>query len=184
MSRVTIHTSNKSVYLYSILIGIGVGMTFQIAYDIGMSKVSSTGTQNPVAYEETFGEEQKLIAYINVAQVGCAGIALGLAGCIYQNVGVAKLRTVFGDEVPMSIIREALGGLKGEGLVSLDSVDGNMMDSALDAVVATMGNVYWLVIVAGAVCAVCGLGMKWERVVLEPEVEGNRRFSVNYEATV
>lgn len=187
MSRVTIDTSSKMIYLCSILIEIGVGMTFQIAYDVGMSKVSSGEAQNPAAYnvgtiKELLGEEQKLIAYINVAQVGCAGIALSIAGCIYQNLGVDKLQKVFGDEVPMEIIKEALGGLKGEGLESLGGIDGDMMKRALDAVVETMGNVYWLVVVAGVVIAICGMGMKWERVVLEPELEGNRRYSVNYEA--
>ncbi|KAF7917655.1 uncharacterized protein EAE98_010071 [Botrytis deweyae] len=165
-------------------IGIGVGMIFQIAYDIGMSKVASMGAQDTTATEESGGDEQKLIAYINVAQVGCAGIALSIAGCIYQNLGVKKLQEVFGDEVPVEIIREALGGLKGEGLGDMGTIDGYIMKSALDAVVATVGNVYWLVVVAGVVCAICGLSMKWERVVLEPELEGNRRFSVNYEAIV
>ncbi|TGO14955.1 hypothetical protein BTUL_0046g00460 [Botrytis tulipae] len=184
MSRVTIDTSNRTIYLYSILIGIGVGMIFQIAYDIGMSKVSSVGAQDTTATEESGGDEQKLIAYINVAQVGCAGIALSIAGCIYQNLGVKKLQEAFGEGVPVEIIREALGGLKGEGLGDMRPIDGDVMKSALDAVVATVGNVYWLVVVAGVVCAICGLGMKWERVVLEPELEGNRRFSVNYEAIV
>ncbi|TGO23232.1 hypothetical protein BPAE_0139g00090 [Botrytis paeoniae] len=184
MSRVTINTSNRTIYLYSILIEIGVGMISQIAYDIGMSKVSSMGAQDTTATEELGGDEQKLIAYINVAQVGCAGIALSIAGCIYQNLGVKKLQEVFGDGVPVEIIREALGGLKGEGLGDMGTIDEDSMKSALDALVATVGNVYWLVVVVGVVCAICGLGMKWERVILEPELEGNRRFSVNYEAIV
>ncbi|KAF7958141.1 hypothetical protein EAE96_003703 [Botrytis aclada] len=184
MTRVTINTSNKTLYLYSILIGIGVGMIFQIAYDIGMSKVSSMGAQDTTVVQEVGGNDQKLIAYINVAQVGSAGIALSIAGCIYQNLGVKKLHEVFGDSIPVEIIREALGGLKGEGLGDMGTVDEDIMKSALDAVVATVGNVYWLVVAAGVVCAICGLGMKWERVVLEAEWEGNRRFSVNYETIV
>ncbi|ATZ47729.1 hypothetical protein BCIN_03g00390 [Botrytis cinerea B05.10] len=182
MSRVNINTPNRKIYLYSILIGIGVGMVFQIAYDIGMSEVTLMGAQDTTATEESGGDEQKLIAYINVAQVGCAGIALSIAGCMYQNLGVKKLQEVFGDGVPVDIIRETLGGLKSEGLGDMETVDGDIMKGVLDAVVATVGNVYWLVIVAGVVCAICGLGMKWERVVLEPKLEGNRRFNVHYEA--
>ncbi|KAF7906993.1 uncharacterized protein EAF01_004580 [Botrytis porri] len=160
MSRVTINTSNKTIYLYSILIGIGVGMIFQIAYDIGMSKVSSMGAQGITATEESGADEQKLIAYINVAQVGCAGIALRIAGCIYQNLGVKKLQEVFGDGVPMEIMREALGGLKSEGMGDMGTFDEDIMKSALSALVTTVGNVYWLVVVAGVVCAICGLSMK------------------------
>ena len=182
MGRVNINTPNRKIYLYSILIGIGVGMVFQIAYDIGMSEVTLMGAQDTTATEESGGDEQKLIAYINVAQVGCAGIALSIAGCMYQNLGVKKLQEVFGDGVPVDIIRETLGGLKSEGLGDMETVDGDIMKGVLDAVVATVGNVYWLVIVAGVVCAICGLGMKWERVVLEPKLEGNRRFNVHYEA--
>ncbi|TGO44527.1 hypothetical protein BCON_0503g00020 [Botryotinia convoluta] len=154
------------------------------------------GAQDTTTTEESGGDEQKLIAYINAAQVGCEGIALGIAGCIYHNLRVKKLQEVFGDGVPVEIIREALGGLKGEELGAMGAIDGDIMKSALDAVVATVGNdywlvvvagvgnVYWLVVVAGVVCAICGLGMKWEKVILVPELEGNRRFSVNYEAIV
>ncbi|KAI9651261.1 hypothetical protein NHQ30_001299 [Ciborinia camelliae] len=190
MNRATINTSSKMIYLYSILIDVGVGMTFQIAYDIGTSKVSrgearhlanNHDTMQESSSSSSLGEEQKLIAYINVAQVGCAGIALGIAGCIYQNWGVYNLRKVFGDEVPVEIIRGALGGLKGEGMESLLGMQGDAMGHALEAVVETMGNVYWLVVASGVVIAICGLGMKWERVILEPELEGCGRYSVNRE---
>lgn len=41
-----------------------------------------------------------LIAYITILQVGCAGIALEIAGGIYQNLGEWNLQKVFGDELP------------------------------------------------------------------------------------
>ncbi|KAB8300542.1 hypothetical protein EYC80_000702 [Monilinia laxa] len=188
MTRVRIDTSSKMVYLYSILVGTGVGMTFQIAYDIGMSKVSREAripaTSDDGMVKESVGDEQKLIAYTNVAQVGCVGIALGVAGRVYQNLRVCKLQNVFGDEVPVGIIRGALGGLKGERVESLGSVGEEMMGRALDAVVEAMASVYWLLVAAGVTIAICGIGMKWERVVMEPEVQGNRSYSVNHEATV
>ncbi|KAJ8068574.1 hypothetical protein OCU04_002288 [Sclerotinia nivalis] len=163
-------------------------MTFQIAYDIGTSEVASTEAQNPTTYnvaiEELLGEEQRLIAYTNVAQVGWAGIALSIAGCIYQNLGAHKLQKVFGDDLPLDIIRDALGGLRGKGLEGSEAVDGDVMKSALDAVVVMMGDVYWLVVWVGVIRAVFGLGMKWERVILDPELEGSRRYSVSYEAIV
>ncbi|KAA8572259.1 hypothetical protein EYC84_002885 [Monilinia fructicola] len=188
MTHVTINTSSKMVCLYSILISIGVGMSFQTAYDVGMSKVSREA-QIPAASDvgmikELVADEQKFIAYINVAQAGCAGIAPGIAGCVYQNLGVFKLQKVFGDELPVEVMRGALGGLKEGGSESLGSVGEEIMGRALDVVVETMASVYWLVVAAGVAIAICGMGMKWERILLEPEVERNRRRSVNYEAIV
>ena len=171
MGRVTIDTSSGIVYLYSTLIGVGVGMTFQIAYDVSMTKVEA-------------GEEQRAIAYINVAQIGCAGIALSIAGCIYQNLGVHKLKEVLGDGFPQQVLRDALGGLKNQGVGEVMGLQDDMRRKALTAIVETMGCIYWLVVVAGCVCAISGLAMKWERVVLESKPEGNRRYSVNYEAIV
>lgn len=66
----------------------------------------------------------------------------------------------------MEIVREALGGLKGEGIDMLEKIGEGMIEMALKAVVRTVGSVYRLVVVAGVVIGLSGLGMKWERVVL------------------
>jgi hypothetical protein len=111
--------------------------------------------------EEIFGAT----GVMNVSQIGSAAIALSLANIIFQNVGFIKLRDALaGRGFSTEELRGALAGAKSTILAGDNP---NVQKLAIDAIVDTMGVIWILVIVAGAVSIVSGAFMKREKLALQ-----------------
>jgi hypothetical protein len=150
---VEVNTANANIYGYSILIGIGAGLTFQNGYSVAAAIVVPGAK-----------EDGQAIGFINTAQVGCIALALSMAGCIYQNVGFNDLAAALAPyNLPEAAVRSALAGAESP----LIQQGGPIRDLALATIVGTMSKLYWMVVAAGALLIAIAPAMRWGKLTLE-----------------
>ena len=152
MHTIDVTTSTSAIYGYEVLMAIGIGLTMQVAYSVSVVKVKQHDVQNA-------------IGFINVAQIGTMAIALSIAASIFQNRGLINLKEALqGYGFSEMELRSALAGAQSAVLMGGNEV---VKAKAPAAVVKTMDSIWIMSIVAGAVCFVTGLLMRWERVALD-----------------
>ncbi|CAD0081768.1 unnamed protein product [Aureobasidium vineae] len=157
MHTVHLDTSTTSIYGYEVLMALGAGTSMQVAYSVAVAIADKIDTLNAVGF-------------INVAQIGSLSIGLSIAGCLYQNLGFDNIKSAlsaynFSD----TEIRAALGGAHSAILASGDLA---LQRLVLEAIAATLRDIWILTIVAGAVALVSGLLMKREKLNLEMTAGG------------
>ena len=149
-------TSTAYIYGAEILLGIGVGLIFQNAYSVAAAK----------AKEES--DIPRAIGFINVAQIGSIAIALGIAGCLFQNLGVHFLgENLASYDLPPDVLRSALAGAQSPLLATAPE---EVRVLVIEAVVNTIRRIFAMTIAAGALVLVAGIGFSWEKLVLDPSV--------------
>jgi Major Facilitator Superfamily len=152
MYRVDTSTPTASIYGYEVLVAVGIGLIFQTGYTVAAAKVDPKDV--PAA-----------IGFINVAQIGSIAIALSISGAIFQGLGYTYLRNALASyDFPEASVRSALAGVKSVVLSGEDTV---VRDLAIDAIVATIGKLYALVLAAGALVFVSACFMRWEKLKLD-----------------
>ena len=152
MHTVDSETSKSSIYGFEVLMAIGAGLTMQVAYSVA-----------PAVVEEK--DIQGAIGLMNVAQIGTTAIALSIASCVFQNVGFIKLRdALVGHDFTSAEIRAALGGAQSAILAGGDAT---IRNSAINAIIETIGRVRILTIVAGSVSLISSIFMKRGKLALQ-----------------
>ncbi|KAL8290976.1 hypothetical protein RB601_003658 [Gaeumannomyces tritici] len=158
-SRVVAEDATSLVMGRLAVIGTGVGTVFQT----GASVFKARAGANPVL-------EANLITIFLVSQLGGVALFTSVGGCIFQNVGFRYVRDAIlsgpgGDALKESLkdedIRQALAGLESSILRGADS---DMARRLVEAVTKVIGQMYYIVIAAGAVIFLCGCGMRWEKL--------------------
>ncbi|KAJ5648810.1 Major facilitator superfamily domain general substrate transporter [Penicillium longicatenatum] len=142
--------SESHVLGFEALIGVGLGCSFQ--HGVGVSNVINKNSHDRIDSAVMF----------NMAQMGGIAIALAVAGSIFQNVGYNLLADALGDEgYSEKDLREALAGVSS---AVWQSGNPEVLSRGVDAVATVIGREFYLVVASGAICLVCGLVMKWERL--------------------
>ncbi|KAF7557189.1 hypothetical protein G7046_g6105 [Stylonectria norvegica] len=142
--------SQSQVMGLEALIGVGLGLHFQ--HGIGISNVILKSQRDRV----------DSVVLFNMAQMGGIAIALSIAGSIYQNVGYSLLTAALGDEkYSEHDLREALAGVSSR---VWQSKDPEVLRRGVEAVTKVIAREFYLVVAGGALCLVCGMLMKWERL--------------------
>ncbi|KAG2419986.1 hypothetical protein HFD88_004783 [Aspergillus terreus] len=132
------------------LIGVGLGCSFQ--HGVGISNVINKEPRDRVDSAVIF----------NMAQMGGIAIVLAVAGSIFQNVGYNMLVDAVGaGEYSQKDLREALAGVSS---VVWRSSDPEIVSRGVEAVAEVIAREFYLVVAGGAVCLVCGLLMKRQRL--------------------
>jgi hypothetical protein len=145
-------TSTAAIYGFEVLIAVGVGLIFQTGYNVAAAKVDPKDV--PAS-----------IGFINVAQIGSVAISLSISGSIFQNLGYRYLHEALASYgFPEASLRSALAGTQS---VVLNHEGAVVRGLAIDAIVATIGKLYALVMAAGALIFVSACFMKWEKLELE-----------------
>lgn len=157
MSKVESVTSTSAIYGYSVLIAIGAGATSQAGYSIAPAKVE--GRLIPSA-----------IAFVNIAQIGAIVIALTLSGTLFQNLTYNRLVGPLGAAgFDSKEIRSTLSG-------SLSPVYARLSEDLKEvvnlAIVYSIGQLYYLVVAAGALMIVCSALLKREKIYMTLEAGG------------
>jgi MFS family permease len=75
---VSVETPTSHIYGFSILLGLGAGLSQQAAYSIAAAEVPP----NRVA---------DAVGFINTAQIGSSVVALTIASAVFQNVGMSRV---------------------------------------------------------------------------------------------
>ncbi|CAI7647005.1 unnamed protein product [Penicillium glandicola] len=142
--------SESQVLGLEALIGVGLGCSFQ--HGVGVSNVINKNPRDRVDSAVMF----------NMAQMGGIAIALAVAGSIFQNVGYNLLVDAIGDNgYSEKDLREALAGASS---AVWQSGNPEVLSRGIDAVATVIGREFYLVVAGGAICLVCGLVMRWERL--------------------
>ncbi|KAE8154169.1 major facilitator superfamily domain-containing protein [Aspergillus avenaceus] len=132
------------------LIGVGLGCSFQ--HGVGISNVINKDPRDRVDSAVLF----------NMAQSGSIAIILAIAGSIFQNVGYNLLTdAIGGNGYSAHDMREALAGVSS---AIWRSGDPDVVARGIDAVATVLAREFYLVVAGGALCLVCGLLMKWEKL--------------------
>ncbi|KAL2786437.1 major facilitator superfamily domain-containing protein [Aspergillus keveii] len=145
-------TSDSHILAFEALIGIGLGFSFQ--HGIGISNTLNQSVKDRV-------DSATLLL---LAQMGAIAISLSMGGCIYSNIGEARLSSALeGVGLSSEEIRQALAGassLLRERLVNQEGV----FERAVEAVAGVLALEFWLVVAAGGACVLCGVVMGLVRV--------------------
>lgn len=144
-------TTESTIMGLEALIGIGLGCSFQ--HGVGISNVMNQGSPR---------DRVDSAILFNMAQMGAIAIVLAVAGCIFHNVGYNLLNEALGDRgYSEHDLREALAGVSS---VVWQSRDPEVIKRGVEAVSKVIGREFYLVVAGGAICLVCALLMKWERL--------------------
>lgn len=150
-ATLTQDVSQAQVLGLEAVIGIGLGCHFQ--HGVGISNVINKDGRDRV----------DSVVIFNMAQMGGIAVILAVAGSIFQNVGYNLLVDAIGGEGNYSEgeIREALAGVSS---VVWQSKDPEVLRRGVEAVSTVIAREFWIVAAGGALCLVCGLAMKWEKL--------------------
>ncbi|KAJ6032164.1 hypothetical protein N7540_002896 [Penicillium herquei] len=157
MSTVKLTTSTSAIYGYSILIAVGAGATSQAGYSIAPAKVEGHLIAGA-------------IAFINIAQIGAIVIALTISGTLFQNLTYNRLvGPLSAAGLGSEAIHETLSG-------SISTVYNDLSDELQSvvnhAIVHSIGDLYYLVVAAGAVIIVASACLKREKIHMTLEAGG------------
>jgi hypothetical protein len=153
MSTITATTPVGNVYGYSVLVGIGSGLTIQCGYSVATVKVAMNGHPEDVP---------NAVSLQNVSQVGSTLIALVIAGQIFQSLSFNDMKTVLaGHGFSDSEIRNAITGTQS---VVFDTISPELKVKAIGAITNAIAKAWILLIVGGAVSLVSSVFMKRERL--------------------
>jgi hypothetical protein len=151
MFKIDSDTSVAQIYGYEVLIAAGSGITFQNAYAVAAAKVSAADKSNA-------------IGFINTAQIGTTALALAIASCLYQNLGLKFLQNALSSSgLPESFFRAALGGAASSTLASAPP---EVAATVIKTVAYTISRVFGMNIAAGALMICVSLVMKQEKLNL------------------
>lgn len=157
MHTIKVDTAKATIYGYEVLIALGAGSITQTGYSVGVTKVDQKDVPNA-------------LGFMNVAQIGSAAVSLSIADCIYQNIGFIGIRNALvGYGFTDDLLRGALAGSQSSVLSAGDPA---VIELVLEAITATIDKIWFMVVAAGAVCFVCGVFMKHEKLKLEVVAAG------------
>lgn len=161
MHTITLESSTSRIYGYSVILALGTGLYSQASFPVSQAK----GGPSKVAQST---------AFIGCGQIG--GIALGLtiSNSIFINQATSKISAVMPD-ADKDLIQMAISGAGGPFFKSLSATEQVAVQRAL---VSTIGNIYFMLVAAGALTVVLSLFMKREKLFVqtkkdtpEPSVE-------------
>ncbi|KAJ5664630.1 hypothetical protein N7462_011443 [Penicillium macrosclerotiorum] len=150
MYTVQYDTPAANIYGYSILLGLGMTTT-QAGYAVGPFFVKP----DRVA---------ELIQYLNISQGSSQLIGLAIASCIFQSLGFQRLKEVLAQtEYSDAQIQAAITGARSE---LLQNATPELRAKCVDAIVKTIGDVWVMVIAAGALWTLCSLFLTRKRFLV------------------
>jgi MFS family permease len=141
-------TPQSYIYGFTVLTGIGSGLTLQIGYAVATLKAP-----------EHMGDALSLQ---NVAQLGGSVIALVLAGQVFQSTAVRNLTAALATtDYTAADIQSIVAGAQS---TLFKELSGDLRDAAVAAIAEAMQKAFLLVCVGGGVLTVAGLLMKREKL--------------------
>jgi MFS family permease len=142
-------TSPGVIYGISVVMALGIGLTWQIGYTVATLKVSSEDIGNAISLQ-------------NLAQIGGTTIALVIAGQVFQTAAFSNLsKALSGQGYSVAEIHDAVAGAQS---ALLSGLEGELRERALLAITDAIRTSFIPVITAGALILVAGAFMKMEKL--------------------
>jgi MFS family permease len=149
MYTVGVNTSVATIYGFSIILGIGVGVFAQASFSVAQALVEPHLI--PLA-----------VGFITCAQVSGVTIALAIANSVFLNGAQTRLETL----LPGTPSKDIQAAIAGAGSQFVQGLSDEVKGEVIEAIVAAMSKTYILVIVAGALVVVLSAFMKRERLFI------------------
>ena len=146
-----VDTSAGAIYGYSVLVGLGCGLYVQLGYPVAQLKVDPASIP-------------RVVAFIGCGQITGITLALVMSNSIFFNEATGKVETIL-PSLQRGVVQQAITGTGGTFFQTLGPSD---RKPVLEAIVQSIGNVYGMVIAAGALSVVLSLFMKRERLNAAP----------------
>ncbi|KAJ5565180.1 hypothetical protein N7513_001422 [Penicillium frequentans] len=142
-------TPIAQIYGFSILMGVGTGITMQLGYSVGSLKVNPTDILSAINLQ-------------NVAQIGATIICLVIASQAFQSNAVNNLNRVLeGQGFSQADIHGAVAGAQS---TLFEKLSGDLRTVAIGAITSAMARAFVIPLVAGAVSTISSLLMSRERL--------------------
>ncbi|KAK3319752.1 major facilitator superfamily domain-containing protein [Cercophora scortea] len=142
-------TDAANIYGFSIILGAGVGCTMQMGYAVASLSCKPADALNSLSLQ-------------NVSQIGSQVLCLVIAGRVFQSVAVDHLTVVLdGQGFTLADIQSIVAGAQS---TLFQGLDGELKVQALEAITYALQTTFILVVVGGALVALCGLLMKWHKL--------------------
>lgn len=132
---VNVDTSPSQIYGFSVLLGLGAGLSQVVSYSVASANVPPNRVSDAVGF-------------INTAQIGSSVIALTIASTVFQNVG--RMRVSEAMQGLGYSIADVHDTLKGRQSSVYRQVPPEVQRRIIEGIVRTINEEYILVIVAGA----------------------------------
>ncbi|KAK6852072.1 MFS transporter [Apiospora arundinis] len=154
MFTVTPETLSANVYGYSIILGAGTGLVFNLGFTVsGVTIMAKTGNGLDL---------QRVISMQNLSQLGFQTLSLLIGGQIFQSLSFKNLSRVLGD---MGLSdQEIRSGITGTRSALFSRLSPEIQQEAIAAITDAMSRVYILSIATGAITTICALLMKKEKL--------------------
>ncbi|KAJ5216390.1 major facilitator superfamily domain-containing protein [Penicillium cinerascens] len=149
------HTSDAKIYGYTIIMGTGVGCFCQAGFAIAQMKVKPE-------------EIPFCVGFMTVGQMMGIVFGTGISGALFVNFAQQALQQVF----PLTSEDEISNAISGVGSQLLRSASSEDYAAAIHGITRAIQLAYVPIIAAGAICLVCGLLMKREKVFVTGSFAG------------
>ncbi|KAL8971655.1 MAG: hypothetical protein Q9183_000944 [Haloplaca sp. 2 TL-2023] len=151
---IEVETPIATIYGYTVLIGIGIGLYVTAGFSVVPFLVAPKDINNA-------------IGFMAIAQVVGGNIFLSMAGCMYQNYGQSRLAPVLGTTSQQDIS----GVIAGTSNPLFQSLSPEIRMMVVEQITSVMANI-WAIMIAGAAINVLlgpllGVGVKRWDVALE-----------------
>ncbi|KAK6078467.1 MFS drug efflux [Seiridium cupressi] len=147
-------TPMANVYGYSIILGAGTGLVFNLGFTVAsVTVMTKTGSSLDI---------QHVLSMQNLSQLGFQRMSLLIGGQIFQSLSMRNLTQVFdGLGFSQADIRNAITGTQSTLFTSLSP---SLQGQAISAVTSAMSQVYVLSIAASVITVISAMLMKKERL--------------------
>ncbi|KAH7092163.1 putative efflux pump antibiotic resistance protein [Paraphoma chrysanthemicola] len=154
MITVTPATPVADVYGYSIILGAGTGLVFNLGFTVsGVTIMAETGHGLDL---------QRVISMQNISQLGFQTLSLLIGGQIFQSLSMKNLTQVLsGEGLSQTEIRSAIAGTRSAVFTRLSS---DLQEQAIEAITNAMSRIYILSIVVSVITVICAMLMKKENL--------------------
>lgn len=154
MFTVDTGTPVANVYGYSIILGAGTGLVFNLGFTVsGVTIMTETGSGLDL---------QRVISMQNLSQLGFQTLSLLIGGQIFQSLAMRNLKQALGGlGFSQQDIRNAITGTRSALFSHLSPA---VQEDAIAAITNAMSRVYILSIAAGAIMTISALLMKKEKL--------------------
>lgn len=155
MYTVKADSSDSTVYGYSTLVGIGIGVFVQAGFSVAQALVKPE-------------EIPQVVGFISTAQVGGIALSIAVANSVFLNKAESGIAAL----LPDASAAEIQSAVTGVGSTLVNSLSDDLKAQVLDAIISAMSKAYIGVIAAGALAVVLSLFLKRERLFLEAAASG------------
>ncbi|KAL7621048.1 hypothetical protein AAE478_008360 [Parahypoxylon ruwenzoriense] len=144
--RLTVNTSNATIYGLQIVLGTGTGAFSQAGFAIAQAMVDPTEIQNAISF--------MLIVSKSEAQLAGTSLGLSISGAIFQNLSVPRVAEVLGPDFTLDQVTRIVTRVD-EALIA--TIPDDVYRRAQDIVIDAIDNGLVLIYVGGAICLLCGV---------------------------